>query len=348
MKVNSKFESSSDDEIDMKFRPKQIDLMQTNTLTSDRVSAHNTEINVKDDIKILQNKINGLEKKLFSDVNPINYYSTNNSLGLPSDKKNIIKISKKTHSDDEIINNFKINKSNYMNCSKSKDQDSSYFSSSMIMKEKNKSSSLGRGREVLKKHKKIDLRSSHNRSNSNILDDSVKTNNILKNKFEKLTEKFDIQKTNLIKERQVNLQLTKKLKKIQKKENSYDDLYNSYMSVTKKYKDTLIKLDESDLIRKEQAKLIKSLQREIDILRGNYEVVTPGNNLEKVIDNYKDLKNNFYKNEENYESDGENVKSYKINKPIVKKKCKSKSKPKLKIKTSSYMMPNNILKINQK
>ena len=154
------------------------------------------------------------------------------------------------------------------------------------------------------------------RGNSNTSNYSIRGKLDYKDKYIKMRQKCDDLKSTLIKERQKVIDLTKKNKKIKRKEEVFDELNNNHKDLIKKHHNLILKLEESELIRKEQAKLIRSMQREIDLLRGSYENNCDTNN-ERLIEGYK---NNL-----DYEKELFNRRSIPI---VNKKKNKSRSKTK--------------------
>jgi hypothetical protein len=226
---------------------------------------------VKYDIKSLQDKINGLEKKLFNE----------------DDKKN--------------------NGLNNKYCDKR---------SNKFLKEKSNST------KSLSKSKSVSVTYSHksnSKMSSSFISASKRDSSFttikgdFETKYHQLKIDFDITKSNLVKERQKVITLEKKNERNRKKCEQYDELHDKNQLLNDKYKNLLSKFDESELIRKEQSKLIKSLQREIDLLRGSYHEETFGN-VNKA-EEFKEIRKEI-------NEDREAILLSK--KPIIKKKRKVK------------------------
>lgn len=86
-------------------------------------------------------------------------------------------------------------------------------------------------------------------------------------KHKQLKEKFEETRSNLIKEKQRNIELTKQIKNIIKKEENYSKLEEMHANLLKKFENLHLHFQESEVIRKEQSKLIKIMQNEIEFLR---------------------------------------------------------------------------------
>jgi hypothetical protein len=306
---------------------------------------------VKYDIKSLQEKITGLERKLFLEEDRIdiedntgknpsnnktkssknkmsnklpesrlkisnssrsNNSSNNNSTSKPKYKSKLLKEnslmkSKSSfRSDEEESNRLSTSKSRLNRFSDKKENNPSKYSINSLSSKKSDS------------HTKFFNLSDRDRANSHSLRNTFIPNSVRNNyeeKYKQLKNDYDSLKSSLVKERQKTYKLEQKNEKIRKKEEMYDDLQSNHEKLDQKYSKLLTKLDESELIRKEQSKLIKSLQREIDILRGNYDEENMSNSLSnRLIEEYKELKSEL-----NFEK-------------LVKKKKKNKSKSKPKLK----------------
>jgi hypothetical protein len=306
---------------------------------------------VKYDIKSLQEKITGLERKLFLEEDRIdiedntgknpsnnktkssknkmsnklpesrlkisnssrsNNSSNNNSTSKPKYKSKLLKEnslmkSKSSfRSDEEESNRLSTSKSRLNRFSDKKENNPSKYSINSLSSKKSDSLT-----------KFLNL-SDRDRANSHSLRNTFIPNSVRNNyeeKYKQLKNDYDSLKSSLVKERQKTYKLEQKNEKIRKKEEMYDDLQSNHEKLDQKYSKLLTKLDESELIRKEQSKLIKSLQREIDILRGNYDEENMSNSLSnRLIEEYKELKSEL-----NFEK-------------LVKKKKKNKSKSKPKLK----------------
>lgn len=319
---------------------------------------------VKYDIKTLQEKITGLERKLFLEEDLVeteenHYKDCNTSMKIKSVNKHILK-NKLNESKFKISHSARSNNSSKNNSTSKTKYKSKLLQENSLMK--SKSSFRSDDEEFTRKkinvpslenenaYKKTRLnRFSNQKENScsnftnsslsskksnfqtkflnlseranshsfrnNFLPNSVRNN--YEEKYKQLKIDYDILKSSLVKERQKTYKLEQKNEKIRKKGEIFDDLQNKHEKLDQNYNILLNKLDESELIRKEQSKLIKSLQREIDILRGNFQEGKPCISS-RVIEEYKELRKDFT-------LDGEKKSNKK------KKKKKSKSKPKLKL-----------------
>jgi hypothetical protein len=83
----------------------------------------------------------------------------------------------------------------------------------------------------------------------------------------KIKEKYVETKSNLNHERKKTVELEKKLKKIKFKEENFDHMETNFLLLEKEYKKLVKKYEQSELIRKEQGKIIKSMQYEIELLK---------------------------------------------------------------------------------
>jgi hypothetical protein len=92
-----------------------------------------------------------------------------------------------------------------------------------------------------------------------------------RDKYFKVKADLEEKKKDIVRERQKASDLLAKNKLMLKKEENYDKLIMDYKETGIKFNKLVKKFEESEFIRKEQNKLIKSLQNEIDLLRGNFE-----------------------------------------------------------------------------
>lgn len=88
-----------------------------------------------------------------------------------------------------------------------------------------------------------------------------------KEKILKLKERNNELKLALKSERKKNDELEKKMKKIKFKEENFDVLEKNFISLQKEFETMQKSYNQSELIRKEQAKLIKSMKYEIELLK---------------------------------------------------------------------------------
>jgi hypothetical protein len=192
-----------------------------------KVTACNFD-NMKDEIKDLQNKLNGLEGK----------FNTTASREQSLTKKRSI-------DSDNAITEKRINR---------------------FIKPVNSAKSVKSIRSV--KSDKTSSQSSLDRSlnkSINSLDSSSKVD--WKEKYFKMKISYEQKKTELAKERILSSDLLKKNKLFGKKEISYDNLTKMYNDVKSRLKKMEKKFDDSELIRKEQSRLIKAMYGEIELLR---------------------------------------------------------------------------------
>jgi hypothetical protein len=100
----------------------------------------------------------------------------------------------------------------------------------------------------------------------------------LEEKYKKLKNDYDKLKAENIQNKKLIKEITKKYSKAQKKE----QLFNQVVSNFKEAELAIIKLEsnylQSEVIRKEQAKMIKSLQKEILNLKNNKDIDNNSNN----------------------------------------------------------------------
>ena len=94
---------------------------------------------------------------------------------------------------------------------------------------------------------------------------------IWKERYLKLKNDFNEDKTVLIKLRQEKNELNKKLERLSKKEVLYDELFITNEKIIDSNEMLFSQLEESEDVRSEQEKLIISLQKEVQRLRGDFE-----------------------------------------------------------------------------
>ena len=114
---------------------------------------------------------------------------------------------------------------------------------------------------------------SSNSSNRSLSKKNVKSINdsIWKERYLKLKNDFNEDKTVLIKLRQEKNELNKKLERLSKKEVLYDELFITNEKIIDSNEMLFSQLEESEDVRSEQEKLIISLQKEVQRLRGDFE-----------------------------------------------------------------------------
>ena len=100
---------------------------------------------------------------------------------------------------------------------------------------------------------------------------SIKSKNKIiendKEKILKIKDKNDLLKISLKEERKKVDDCQKKLKRNKFKEDNYDNLETNFINLQKDYNKLLKNYNQSELIRKEQSKLIQSMKYEIDLLK---------------------------------------------------------------------------------
>lgn len=110
-------------------------------------------------------------------------------------------------------------------------------------------------------------------SNRSLSKKNVKSisESIWKERYLKLKNDFNEDKTVLIKLRQEKNELNRKLEKLSKKEVLYDELFSTNEKIIDNNEMLFSQLEESEDVRSEQEKLIISLQKEVQRLRGDFE-----------------------------------------------------------------------------
>ena len=92
-------------------------------------------------------------------------------------------------------------------------------------------------------------------------------NDIFKERYQKLLNEFNKDKSDLIKLRQKTNNLKNNLGRLKKKEQLYDDLFEENNKIINNNELLFYKLEESEEVRMEQERLIVSLKKEVDRLR---------------------------------------------------------------------------------
>jgi hypothetical protein len=93
-------------------------------------------------------------------------------------------------------------------------------------------------------------------------------------KFYKSNTELEKVKAELVRERVKTAELEKKAKQTVKKESAYDNLMLQHKEVKDLHTMLLRQFDESEAVRKEQARIIQSMQSEIEMLRGTFDEKT--------------------------------------------------------------------------
>ena len=91
-----------------------------------------------------------------------------------------------------------------------------------------------------------------------------KISEVSESEFQKENENL---RKNLINEKKKVLDFEKKGKNNEKKVNTFDDMNGRLNKLIDDHENLLNQYEQSELIRREQTKLVKSLQNEVDILR---------------------------------------------------------------------------------
>ena len=111
-----------------------------------------------------------------------------------------------------------------------------------------------------------------------------------KEKYYKALKEHEGTKALLIKEKQRNLELIKSSKTLERKSANFDNLNYRLNKLIDDHEKLLGQYEQSEIIRREQSKLIKTLQNEISILRrydGNSNVLS---NIDGSDNNFTDSK----------------------------------------------------------
>lgn len=132
-----------------------------------------------------------------------------------------------------------------------------------------------------------------------------------KDRFFKLQKENEFLRANFTNEKKKVVDFEKKIKNNEKKLNNFEDVNGRLNKLINDHENLINQYEQSELIRREQIKLVKSLQNEVDILRKYSNI----NDLtDKSINNEYDAKCGNINNDV-----GTNL-------PPVKKKIKKKKK----------------------
>lgn len=88
-----------------------------------------------------------------------------------------------------------------------------------------------------------------------------------KEKYYKSLKEHEVTKCMLIKEKQKNHELNKTIKNLERKSANFDNLNYRLNKLVDDHEKLLSQYEQSEIIRREQSKLIKTLQNEVSILR---------------------------------------------------------------------------------
>ena len=148
-----------------------------------------------------------------------------------------------------------------------------------------------------------------NRSNSSLKREKID----YKRKYDELREKFELQREKMKSEKQNIISLQQKIKILNNKKDCYPKLYDYNKDLTRQNNELLKNLKESDNIRLEQEKLIRSLQKEIDILKGGLNLNDP-ETLNYLAQTYQAMKESLLKtSQQNYNTQNNPKKKIKKN-----------------------------------
>ena len=114
-------------------------------------------------------------------------------------------------------------------------------------------------------------------------------------------------------EKQNIISLQQKIKILNNKKDCYPKLYEYNQSLTEQNNQLLNHLKESDNIRTEQEKLIRSLQKEIQILKGGLNLNDP-EALNYLAETYQAMKESLLKSSQQSQNNNKKTK-----KQIIKK-----------------------------
>lgn len=139
-------------------------------------------------------------------------------------------------------------------------------------------------------------------TSNNIKNCSVKINNsnsfksqyILEEKYKKLKLEVSNTKQELRQQKKINLDLNKKLNKSNKKEKAFDLLMGSFKEAEKAVLKLENNYNQCEIIRKEQAKVIKILQKEIKRLNKK-QGYGDDKEFNEIIELSNDIKDSDYK-----------------------------------------------------
>ena len=127
-------------------------------------------------------------------------------------------------------------------------------------------------------------KNNNNQNNSNSYYKSALTE--WKDRFFKLQKVNDELRSTLINEKNKVSELTKRSKINDKKINNFDDVNIRLSKMITEHENLINQYEQSELIRREQTKLIKSLQHEVDILRkyANISETSVENTVNREVD----------------------------------------------------------------
>lgn len=210
-----------------------------------------TFLEMKDEMMAIQNKIENINSKISKSVNPT------------------------------YRNNFHVGKTERLNKKKNE----------FIKKKSGKIKKDQIKNNIYSKKFNTSISSLNNSfSNSNIKTKYSTVSNF-KNKYDELKEKYDLQKEKIAAEEALVKSIQIKIKQITKKNNNYNKLVECNKKLFSQEELLKKQILESENIRKEQSKLIRSLQREIDMFRGDNEM----NSYSNMAEIYQQMKESLLK-----------------------------------------------------
>lgn len=147
----------------------------------------------------------------------------------------------------------------------------------------------------------------------------------LKEKNTKFKEENISLKKSLIVEKKKNSELTKQVAKFQAREKEYETLNNNYKEFRSLYLKLEKNFEQSELIRIEQAKIIKSLKKELNTFKPEDDRITSGNYTEiSKSTKFSNLNDLIYPN--NYKIPADTVTHSLEGKKLKSKKILKKAK----------------------
>lgn len=107
-----------------------------------------------------------------------------------------------------------------------------------------------------------------------------------KEKYLKLQKDNDVLRSTVIQNKKRLMEYEKKIRSYDKKVNSFEELNMKFNKIIEDHESLINQYEQSELIRREQAKLIKSLQNEVEVLR-KYTTMTEENQTFKTEEKSK-------------------------------------------------------------
>ena len=217
-------------------------------------------------------------------------------------------------------------------------------SNSSYLKSNTKLTKLNTSNSSLRVSERKNLQSSFSSTDSNKIRTLNKVSNLTTSNNENWKEKFyqiskdnESLKANMVKERQQNLDLSKKVRQMEKSISENEMLNNKLNKLADNFERISEDFKQSEIIRREQANLIKSLQKEVEILRErNFRDENMNESLNKINPDYYEKEDRERETRDNILDPEKPKTKKKIKLKTGKSKSKSKEKcVKTKITTSS-------------